>query len=328
MDKLNKEKAKKILEKQGYRIVEKNSAVKICNWTKKSLTDVGVCYKEKFYGIKSHLCAQISCSLFNCQNKCIHCWRNLDYTEDFDLKHLDNPKEIIKGSILAQRKLIEGFNGNAKTNKQKFKEAQEPMQFAISLTGEATLYPKLGELIRELRKQRKTSFLVTNGLCPEVLMKLGKGGNLPTQLYLSLNSCNEKLYNKWHRSKDKNAWKKFNKTLFIFPKLKTRKVIRMTLVKGINSNMENEMIKDYVNLIKKAHPDFIEVKGFMSVGFARDRKGMGYDVMPTNKEIKDYAILITKELGKPYQILDEHEFSRVVLIGKDKKKMKIKKGEV
>ena len=51
---INKEKAKKNLEKQGYRVVGNNSAVKICNWTKKSLTDKGVCYKEKFYGIKSN----------------------------------------------------------------------------------------------------------------------------------------------------------------------------------------------------------------------------------------------------------------------------------
>ena len=61
---IDKKKAKETLEKQGYRIVGNNSAVKICNWTKTSLRDEGVCYKEQFYGIKSHLCAQISCSLF------------------------------------------------------------------------------------------------------------------------------------------------------------------------------------------------------------------------------------------------------------------------
>jgi tRNA wybutosine-synthesizing protein 1 len=332
MDDTNKEEAKKILEKQGYRIVGKNSAIKICNWTRKSLIDEGVCYKEQFYGIKSHLCAQISCSLFNCQNKCIHCWRNLDYTEDIESDNSDNPKEIIKGCIEAQRKLLTGFNGNAKTNKQKFKEAQEPMQFAISLTGEPTLYPKLGELIEELRRKNKTSFLVTNGLSPEVLENLNKNKHLPTQLYLSLNSPNERLYNKWHNSKTKNSWKKFNETLELFPKLKTRKVIRMTLVKGINSNMEDEMTSDYAKLIKKAKSDFLEVKGYMSVGFARNRKGMGYDAMPTYEEVKDFAKKITGELKKQelkdYKILDEHEFSRVVLIGKNKKMMKIKKSEI
>jgi len=328
MNNIDKEQAKKILEKQGYRFVGKNSAVKICNWTKKSLIDEGVCYKEQFYNIKSHLCAQISCSLFNCQNKCIHCWRNLDYTESTNLKQIDKPDEIINGCIKQQRKLLSGFKGNSKINKEKLKQAQEPMQFAISLTGEPTLYPKLGELISELRKRKKTSFLVTNGLNPEVLEKLNKNKQLSTQLYLSLNSPDEELYNKWHNSKTKNAWEKFNKTLKLFPKLKTRKVIRMTLVKGININMKDEFVKDYSKLIKKTNPDFIEVKGFMSVGFARNRKGMGYDAMPTYEEIKDYAEKIKTALGKPYKILDEHEFSRVVLIGKDKKKMRIKTSEI
>jgi len=328
---MNKDEAKKILEKQGYRTIGKNSAIKICNWTRKSLRDEGVCYKQQFYNIKSHLCAQISCSLFNCQNKCIHCWRNLDYTENLDVKQLDSPKEIIEGCIKQQRKLLSGFNGNEKVNKKKLKEAQEPMQFAISLTGEPTLYSKLGELINELRKKGKTSFLVTNGLSPEVLEKLNKNKQLPTQLYLSLNSPNEKLYNKWHNSKIKNAWKKFNQTLSLFPKLKTRKVIRMTLVKGENSNMKDEQIKDYSILIKKANPDFIEVKGYMSVGFARNRKAMGYDAMPNYEEIKDFAKKLAKELENQkqnYKILDEHEFSRVFLLGKDKTMMKIKKKEI
>ncbi|MEK6935168.1 MAG: 4-demethylwyosine synthase TYW1 [Nanoarchaeota archaeon] len=326
---INKNKIKKILEKQGYRVVGENSSVKICNWTKKSLINDGVCYKEQFYGIKSHRCCQISCTLFNCQNKCLHCWRNLDYTEDIDLKNIDEPKEIIEGCINQQRKLLEGFKGNSKVNLKKLQEAQEPMQFAISLIGEATLYPKLGELISELRKQGKTSFLVTNGLSPEVLEKLNKNKQLPTQLYISLNSPNETLYNQWHNSKIKNAWKKFNRTLKLFPKLKTRKVIRMTLVKGVNSNMKDEFVEDYVKLIKKSKTDFAEIKGYMSVGEARKRKNMGYSDMPKYNEIKDFANKIANELkSEGYKILDEHEFSNVVLIGKDKGKMKIKKNEI
>ena len=89
-------------------------------------------------------------------------------------KIIDNPKDIINGCILAQRKLLTGFKGYKKTNQKKFKEAQEPMQFAISLSGEPMVYEKIGELITELRKRRKTSFLVTNGLYPEKLEELKK----------------------------------------------------------------------------------------------------------------------------------------------------------
>ena len=316
------------LKKQHYGLVGNHSAVQVCRWTKHSLRNEGECFKQKFYGIKSHLCCQMSPSVGFCQNKCLHCWRAIELTERSDMKKskIDKPNEIIDGCIKQQRKLLSGFKGNSKVNKKKLKEAQEPMQFAISLTGEPTLYPKLGELISELRKRKKTSFLVTNGLSPEVLEKLNKNKQLPTQLYLSLNSPNEKLYNKWHNSKTKNSWKKFNETLKLLPKLKTRKVIRMTLVKGINNNMKDEFIEDYSKLIKKANPDFLEIKGYKAVGFARDRKGMGYGAMPTHKEVKEYSKKLAKILD--YQIEDEHEFSCVVLIGKDKKMMKIKKREI
>jgi len=318
------EKVKDVLEKQHYRIVGGHSAVQICRWTKKSLVNEGACYKEKFYGIKSHLCCQMSPSVMWCQNQCLHCWRAIEYNLGTKLEKIDNHEKIIENCILAQRKLLSGFGGNEKINRKKFKEAQSPRQFAISLSGEPTLYPKLAELIKELRKQGKTSFLVTNGLLPEVLKKLGEKSALPTQLYVSLNTSNKKLYNKWHRSKQKNAWEKLNQTLELLPNLSTRKVIRMTLVKDLN--MEDEMIKDYIKLIKKAQPDFIEVKGFMSVGFSRER--LSYERMPRHWEVKDYAKKIVKELGKPHKILDSHEFSRVVLIGRDKKRMKIKKDEI
>jgi tRNA wybutosine-synthesizing protein 1 len=325
---VNKE-IRKIMEKQGYRFIGNHSSVKICEWTKKSLidNDKGVCFKEKFYGIKSHRCCQVS-PIDICQNKCLHCWRAIELTEGnkIDKKSIDNPKNMIDGFIEAQKKLLSGFNGNNKVNKKKFKESQEPMQFAISLTGEPTLYPKLGEFINELRKQRKTTFVVTNGLQPDVLKNLAKKKQLPTQLYISLNSPNKKVYDKWHRSSVKKAWNKLNETLLLFPKLKTRKVIRMTLVKDLND--KEEYIKYYSKLILKAKPDFIEVKSYMAIGFSRDRKGMGYEKMLTHSEIKNYSKKLVKELRNGYKELAQHKLSRVVLIGKDKKRMKIKINQI
>jgi len=304
--------SRRILEKQHYSIVGKHSAVQICRWCKKSLLDEGFCYKEKFYGIKSHECCQMSPYLA-CPNSCLHCWRPIEL--DFGLKlagikekDIDKPEKIIEECIKAQRKLLSGFKGNKKVNLEKWIQAQNPKQFAISLIGEPTLYPKLAELILELRKQGKTSFLVTNGLYLEKLLELKKKKALPTQIYLSLNTPNEKMYKKWHKSKLKDAWKKFNRTLEIFPKLPTRKVIRLTLVKDLN--MKEEMVEGYAELIKKALPHWVEVKGFVSVGYARKR--LGYERMPTFEEVREYAKKIAKATG--YKIEDADKNSKVVLL--------------
>ena len=334
------EKVKKILEKQHYRLVgnKEHSAVQICRWTKKSLRDEGVCYKEKFYGINSHLCCQMTPSLY-CPNQCVHCWRAIEYTTGNKIPgKIDSPSEIIDSCIKAQKKLLQGFNIDEKSkkkqlsraNQKKLKEAQEPMQFAISLSGEPTIYPLIGELISELRKRGKTSFLVSNGLYPEKIKELLKKNQLPTQLYISINTPNEKLYNKFHRSSIKNAWKKLNETLVLLPKLssKTRIVFRMNLVKDLN--MFPHQAREYAQLIKKSLPLFIELKGFMSVGFARER--LGYDKMPTNKEMEDFISVLLKELKKiglgEYKLLDEHEFSRAYVLGRDKKELRIKDSQI
>ena len=82
-------KVKRILKKQHYEIVGKHSAVQICRWTKRSLRDEGVCYKEKFYGIKSHLCCQMTPAVMWCPNKCVHCWRAIELTLGDELPRLD-----------------------------------------------------------------------------------------------------------------------------------------------------------------------------------------------------------------------------------------------
>lgn len=325
------EKVKNILKKQHYEIVGEHSAVQICRWTKKSMRDEGVCYKEKFYGIKSHLCCQMTPAVMWCPNKCLHCWRAVELTLGSELSgKIDSPKEIIDGCIKAQRKLLEGFNIDEKSKKKqlskanikKYKESLEPMQFAISLSGEPTTYEKIGELIQELRNRKKTSFLVTNGLYPKKIKELIDKKQLPTQLYISVNSPNEDMWKKFHRSTKKDGWERLIQSLKLMSKIKKRTIFRMNLIRDLN--MEDKHISQYAKLIELAKPKFVEVKGFMSVGYARER--LGYERMPTNSEMKNFCEKLAKETG--LKILDSHEFSRAFVLGKNKKGLKIKKSEI
>jgi len=328
---MNFKKVKKILEKQKYAISGRHSAVQICRWTKNSLNKKGVCWKEKFYGIKSHRCCQMSPAVMWCENSCLHCWRPIEFNLGMQLKNIDEPEAIIDGIIDARKKLLMGFKGDKKVSKKKFEEALKPSLFTFSLSGEPTLYPYLGRMIKELRKRSIITFLVTNGLNPEAIEKMEQEGSLPTQLTVSINAGNEKLFKIWCNSKKKDAWNFFNKTLEMMKNLKgkTRRVLRLTLVKksetGKNkdiSNMEDEHIKEYAELIRKAEPDFIHIKGFMSIGYSRDR--IGYNKQPWHYEIKRFADKFANELEKDgYKILGEEERSCVVVLGKDKKMMKI-----
>ncbi len=328
------ENVKKVLKRQHYAIVGKHSAVQICRWTKKSLRDEGVCYKEQFYGIKSHLCCQMSPAVMWCPNRCLHCWRAIELTIGNELKgKVDTPKQIIDGCIKAQGELLSGFKINekpkkkqlSKANMKKFKEAQEPMQFAISLSGEPMTYKYVGGIIEELRKRGKTSFLVTNGLFPSKLEELEKKKQLPTQLYISVNAPNKEIYNKIHRSSKKDAWELLNKSLETMSNLrnKTRTVFRMNLI--LDLNMNNEHAEKYAELIKKANPMFVEVKAFMCVGFANQR--IAYNKMPYHEDIVEFSKKILEFLPE-YKMLDEKKESRVVLLGKDKSEMKIKPNEL
>ncbi len=297
---------KKLLEKQHYAFIGNHSAIKICTWTKKSLLNQGFCYKQKFYGIHSHECCQISTTIGFCQNRCVFCWRPTEYTIGTKIKNEDNPKTLIKKAIQAQRKQISGLKGNKNVNLEKFQEAQDPQHFAISLSGEPLIYKNLNKLIKELKKQGKTTFIVTNGLLPERLKNIEP----PTQLYLSLDAPDEELFNKIDRPVIKNAWKKLNKSLTILKNLKTRTVIRITLIRNLNMTQP----ENYAKLIKKASPDFIEAKAYMYVGYSQQR--LSIENMPIHHEVKSFATKILKLLPN-YKLKDEKKESRVVLLEKN-----------
>jgi len=308
---------KKDLEKQGYRLVGEHSAIKVCLWCKNSLRNEGFCYKQKFYGINSHRCVQMTPSLLNCTLRCRWCWRDIEHTLPRWIGKTDSPKKIISGCIKEHVKYLQGFGGNKKTNSKKYSEAQKPLHFAISLAGEPTLYPKLPELIKELKKQGLISFLVTNGTNPEMLENLKK--NPPSQLYITLPAPNEEVFKQMCSPLIKDGWKKILDSLKIMNELKkkTRTTIRLTLAK--NNNML--LPEQYAELIKIAEPLFVECKAYMFVGYSKKRMRM--EEMPLHGEIKEFAEELARYTG--YKIVDEQQISRVVLLmKKDNKKRKIK----
>jgi tRNA wybutosine-synthesizing protein 1 len=292
------------LEQSGYRFLgeHKHSAVKVCHWTRKSLSNKGFCYKQQFYGIQSHRCLQLTPSLPFCDHRCLFCWRNINLTNPRWMGEIDDANDILDSAVSAHRRLLSGFGGNPEVEKKKLKEAQKPKHCAISLAGEPTIYPKINELIEECHRREMTTFLVTNGLHPDVLEDLVE----PTQLYISLVAPDEKLYETICQPQVKDGWKRLNKSLELMPSFKCRKVIRLTLVKGLN--LQNA--SGYARLIEKAEPDFIEAKAYMHVGFARAR--LKIESMPSLAEIKTIARELAREVG--YNVVDESAPSRVVLL--------------
>jgi tRNA wybutosine-synthesizing protein 1 len=249
----------------------------------------------------------MSPSINFCTNDCIFCWRDRN-NSPFDI--VDEPTDIINRAIEAQKHLLIGFKGNKKVDMKKVEESFEPIHFAISLSGEPTAYPKIKELLRELKKRNISSFLVTNGQFPERLEKLEKD-DMPTQLYISLDAPNEQTYKEIDRPDFKDAWERLMKSLDIMKRLKgkTRTALRLTLVKGMNMSDPEQ----YAKLIEKADADFVEVKAYMFVGASRQKLTMAN--MPFHPDVVAFAKEISK--SSSYKIIDEQPESRVVLMMKE-----------
>ncbi len=306
---------RKRLEKQHYAIVGNHSGVKLCHWLKQSLIHKRTCYKQSFYGIESHRCLQMTPTLNQCNHYCLFCWRFQGFTETI-LSQPDDPTIILDEAIQAQQKLITGFKGDPRCDREKWDESNEPNMVACSLSGEPTLYPYLGSFFEECNKRNMTTFLVTNGTTPEVLKNLDP---LPTQLYVSLVAPNKEIYKKLCHPYISNGWEKIQETLELLPSLDTRTVIRHTLVN--DWNLDDGFVPLYSNLIKKADPDFVEPKGYVFVGQSRKRMNLAH--MPTHEQVKNFGTLLSKELG--YPLVNEKADSRVVLLSSERKPDRIVK---
>jgi len=154
-------------EKMGYRFVGRHSAIKVCHWTKESIRGKNVCYKNKFYGIESNQCIQMTPMMFFCTFNCRFCWRNFNYILPRKREQWDKPKDVLDGCVREQIKILQGFYGNPNVDNKKLIASMAPRHVAISLSGEPTLYPYLPEFIDEIKSRKMTAYLVSNGTNPK-----------------------------------------------------------------------------------------------------------------------------------------------------------------
>lgn len=311
----------KELEKEKYHIVGSHSVYKKCHWTHEALTSGRYCYKGKFYGIESHRCVQMSPTAAWCWFRCVHCWRlePEDIGVEWDETKMpveDDPDLIAEKSIEEHKRAVSGYFGREGVDKEKAKEATIPKHVAISLTGEPTLYDKLGELIKEYHKRGLTTFLVTSGVRPDILASLDEE---PTQLFVSLQAPNEIKHKIINRPIVANSWNLVTKTLEMLPSFSSPTVIRMTMIKGFN--MSDDDAKEFAKLMEIAQPTYIEVKAYMHVGPSTYR--LSKDAMPRHSEIREFSKKLSEYTG--YNIISEHVPSRIVLLSKLDKPIQIGK---
>jgi tRNA wybutosine-synthesizing protein 1 len=89
----------------------------------------------------------------------------------------------------------------------------------------------------------------------------------------------------------------------------------LTLAHGLNLSHP----QGYARLVAKANPTYLEPKAYMHVGFSRLR--LGFENMPSHEEIRKFAEELAEETG--YNILDEAPDSRVVLLSKLQKAIRL-----
>lgn len=307
------EAARKQYEK-SYGVVGNHSGIQICHWTKNSLRGGPGCYKVKFYGIDCHRCAQMSPALAWCNEACIFCWRPMEWMKKtrFVESEVDDPQEIIDGCVKERKRIVSGFGGFG-PHEARFRESLNrfPSHWAISLSGEPTIYPKLADMVRLLRvhPEVKTIFIVTNGQEYDHLEKLAKEKSLPTQLYLSLAAYDEESFTKINRSVYSDGWKRLLKTIELFPKLDCRKAIRLTLINTVNDS--DDALSGFAELIECSKTDFVEVKSYMALGFSRKRLGPNnmlehYEMVPIVEKLLEFL--------PNYKLVSEDESSRIMLL--------------
>jgi len=217
-----------------------------------------------------------------------------------------------------RRNLIMGHYGDPNSDKKRLDESLKPAHYAISLSGEPTMYPKLPELIKYLKslKETKSIFLVTNGQEPDMIKKLQREDALPTQLYLSTNASDYESFLRINKPRYDDSWERWNKTLDMLKDLNTRTVLRITLIRDYNDN--REMISAFAKMLEQSSPHFVEIKSYMHIGRSTNR--LDRENMLEMDEIRKFSEEVAKK-SNIFSIMDESFISRIVVLQNNKRKI-------
>lgn len=291
-----------------------HATVDLCHWTKKSFRHDGDCYKHKFYGIATHRCMEFSPAGMLCQNRCVYCWRPMEFYESsaMDPGSALGPQEVVERLMDERRRLITGHYGDERADRERLDESLAPTHYAISLSGEPTMYPRLPELIRHLRglPATRSIFLVTNGQEPGMLRRLADEDALPTQLYLSTNAADRGTFERINRPRYADSWERWTESLGLLRGLRTRTVIRITLIRGYNTGPR--MAEAFAGMLSAASPHFVEAKSYMHVGRSINR--LERDHMMHHEEVRRFASEMAGAAGGCLEVADESVASRIVLL--------------
>ncbi len=266
-------------------------------WCKRALTGGEMCYKHQFYGIDSHRCVQMTPTL-RCNHRCLFCWRSFEH--EVAIEEECPPDAIIAGIHRLQKKALAGYNSvlqNTVTD-ERWREALHPKHVAVSLSGEPTLYRPLPELIDRLNMEGYTTFLVSNGTNPDVLSRCRS-----FQTYVSLAAPDEETYRKVCRPRS-DTWGQVKESLNLLGD--RRSAVRITLVAGLNDTAPEK----YAALLQDSGARYVEVKGYMYLGYSRKRLERGN--MPEHDAVRNFTEKIVAACD--YQYHDENRLSRVVCL--------------
>ncbi|MBD3186660.1 radical SAM protein [Candidatus Bathyarchaeota archaeon] len=225
-------------------------------------------------------------------------------------KSVEDPRIILSTCDVSEGKI-----------RQTYKNALNPSHAAISLAGEPMLYPKMQGLLGEFKRRSFTTFIVSNATLPDAIDSLD---TLPTQFYFTLPPPSSKLYKRIHRPVIPDSYNAILETLDMVESLSCRTCLRITLVKGLNGLTSPSLISGYANLIKRANPDFVDIKGFAVEARAlriKKRLGMGGTgesigessaFAPSFQDVMDFATQLSTAGNFP--IVETSRKSRNVLL--------------